>query len=156
MLFIHPLRPCVFALSSLTLFSLPPKYTGGASVMAQLRAAEGGNAEPADHPEPALYRRHLAGCLGGILPPPGSGCTLHGKKKPCPTWHPAGGPAERGMGIMGKMPMPRQARAGFFSFSSLRLCPACRGVTLLFLFLSAAFAGYPPKTEGLRPSNIFA
>jgi len=47
------------------------------------------------------------------LPSTGSGCTLHGKKRPPPTWH--GRPA-RG-GIMGKMPMPRQATTESFSSS---------------------------------------
>ena len=52
------------------------------------------------------------------------------------------------VGIMGRMPMPRQGRTGFCSFFSLRLCDfalICRS-----LLASSASAGYPPETEALH------
>jgi len=59
-----------------------------------------------------------------------------------------GGHTELHLGLMGRMPMPRQARTGsFFTRPSvtLRLC-----VNLLFssLLPRPVLAGYPPETEG--------
>jgi len=64
------------------------------------------------------------------------------------------------VGIMGKMPMPRQARTDSFSFSSLRLCAFAllspsspSSVRLCDLALSSSFllscsalARFPPET----------
>jgi len=52
------------------------------------------------------------------------------------------------VGIMGKMPMPRQAATESFSPSSLRL--SAFALPLASLFPSAAFAGYPPETEAIH------
>jgi len=56
---------------------------------------------------------------------------------------PRGIPLEAGpVGIMGKMPMPRQARTESFSFSSLRPC-------VFALPFSSLFP--PPPRRGIRP-----
>jgi len=57
------------------------------------------------------------------------------------------------VGIMGKMPMPRQGRTGFFSYPSLRLCAFA--LTSFSLPPSPAKAGYPPEAEVLHTPVIF-
>jgi len=55
------------------------------------------------------------------------------------------------VGIMGKMAMLRQATTESFSFSPLR--PCAFALPFSSLFPSAAFAGYPPKTEAIPPAH---
>jgi len=58
------------------------------------------------------------------------------------------------VGIMGKMPMPRQATTKSFSFSSLRLYAFA--LPFSSLSLSTAKAGYPPETEALQMPPDFS
>jgi len=69
-----------------------------------------------------------------------SGCTLHGKKS-----HPPRGTGAPPVGIMGKMPMPRQATTESFSFSSLRLYAFAP-----LRYPSLPFFSPPPR-RGIRP-----
>jgi len=76
--------------------------------MPQVRAAERGSAECAEHAERLTYRRRpvppLVGYRAAALPWKRSGYTLHGKKS-----RPPRGAGVPPVGIMAKMPMPRHA-----------------------------------------------
>ncbi len=96
---------------------------------------------------PAFRREYR----GAPSPSAGSGCTLHAKKS-----HPPRGiPLEAGpVGIMGEMPMPRQATTDSFSSFSQRLSDFA--LPFSSLFLSIAKAGYPPEIEAIRIMTFFA
>jgi len=53
------------------------------------------------------------------------------------------------VGIMGKMPVPRQATRECSHFSLCDSAPRLAGLPFSSVFPSPPKAGYPPKTEGL-------
>jgi len=112
-------------------------------VMPQLRAAERGTAECAEHAETLTYRLHPPGRVEGLP------CARRARAAPftAKKSRPPRGTGVPPVRIMGKMPMPRQVTTESFSSCSRRL--RAFALTYFCVFPSPANAGFPAETEAL-------